>query len=247
MGLFSYEQIKGMNPGEFRVYNFVASHLNTAYEMNIRQLAGEVGVSTTTVLRFCEKVGCSGYTELKYRLRQAAGAQSKDGNFDVVPAVQYINSSADDPAFAEKLFQAAELCANADQIILSGDGGSGMLIRYGAYLFSSIGKAAFLAERGCKAVCPGGETKTAVLILSSQGDSEEIISGMNSYKKAGAALISITNAEQCPAAQISDINFPCYMPEVSRDFGNGDAEPVSQIPTVYLLEKLTARIQKFLK
>ena len=66
MALFSYEQIKGMNPGEFRVYNFVASHLNKAHEMNIRQLAGAVGVSTTTVLRFCEKVGCSGYTELKY-------------------------------------------------------------------------------------------------------------------------------------------------------------------------------------
>ena len=118
-----------------------------------------------------------------------------------------------------------------------------MLIRYGAYLFSSIGKAAFLAERGCKAICPGGETRTAVLILSSQGDSEEIISGMNSYKKAGAALISITNAEPCPAAQISDINFPCYMPEVSRDFGNGEMEPVSQIPTVYLLELILGRME----
>ena len=247
MSLFSYEQIKGLNPGEFRVYNFVASHMDTVHEMNIRQLAGAVGVSTTTVLRFCEKSGCSGYTELKYRLRQAAAAQNKGGNFDAVPAVQYINCTAKDPAFADKLAHAAEIFANADLVILSGDGESGALIRYGVYLFHSIGKAAFLAEQGYGTACPSGKIRTAALLLTSQGDSEGILSVMNIYKRAGAALVSITNGEQCPAAQISDINFSCCMPEVSRSFGDRHTELASQIPVVYLLERLAAELQKFQK
>ncbi len=247
MSLFSYEQVKGMNPGEFRVYNFVVSHLGTAHGMNIRQLAGAVGVSTTTVLRFCEKVGCSGYTELKYRMKQAAGTQGGHGAYDAAPAAQFISNSAKDPAFAEKIAQAAGIFADAGCIILYGDGASGMLARYGAYLFGSAGKAAFPAEGGYGAACPEGEHKTAVLILSSQGDSETVISRMERYKRAGAALVSITNTSQCPAAWASEINFPCYMPQICRDFGDGQMELASQVPAVYLLEKLAAELQGFLK
>ena len=28
MAVFSYEQLRNMNPGEFRVYNFIVSHLD---------------------------------------------------------------------------------------------------------------------------------------------------------------------------------------------------------------------------
>ena len=63
MELFSYEQISGLNSGEFRVYNYVATHMRKASEMNIRELAAASEVSTTTVLRFCSKIGCEGYTE----------------------------------------------------------------------------------------------------------------------------------------------------------------------------------------
>ena len=245
MPLFTYEQIKGMNPGEFRVYNFIMSHLPAAHGMNIRQLAGAVGVSTTTVLRFCEKVGCSGYTELKYRLKQQAGLQEGEGSYDAVPAVQFIRNSAEDGVCTGKLAQAAEIFANADLVVLYGDGGSGMLARYGAYLLNGTGKAAFPAENGYGTACPWGSHKTALLILSSRGDSEETISIMDSYKKAGASLVSITNAGHCTAAQISDINFACYMPEACRASRDSQPESASQLPVVYLLERLAAELQNF--
>ena len=62
-----------MKPGEFKVYNYITSHMEEIPKMNIRQLAEAAGVSTTTVLRLCEKAGCEGYTELKYRIRQELG------------------------------------------------------------------------------------------------------------------------------------------------------------------------------
>ncbi len=247
MNVFSYEQLRKMNPGEFRVYNFIVSHLDAVSEMNIRQMAESVGVSTTTVLRFCEKAGCSGYTELKYRIRQELDMPNRNGGFDVEPAIQYMKTSAKDNIFADKMAQAAKICADASQIILSGNRESKNLIRYGAYLFSGIGKAAFTAEDGWGAVCPKGETKQAILILSSWGSGEDIISLINSYKRAGVLLISVTNTEHCPVAQMSDVNFSCYMPEVSRISRHERKELVSQIPTVYLLETLANEIRKFLK
>lgn len=247
MPVFSYEQLRKMNPGEFRVYNFIASHLDTVPEMNIRQIAERAGVSTTTILRFCEKAGCSGYTELKFRIRQELDRPDRRGSFDFDPAIQYMKTSVKDDVFAENMAQAAKICADAGQIILSGSSESKSMIRYGAYLLSSIGKAAFIAEDGWGTVCPEGDRKRAALILSLRGSGEEIISLINGYKKAGAALISVTNTEHCPAAQMSDVNFSYYMPEISRISRQGRTELVSQIPVVYLLETLTDEIQKIQK
>lgn len=247
MPVFSYEQLKKLNPGEFRVYNFIVSHLDSVPEMNIRQIAEGVGVSTTTVLRFCEKAGCSGYTELKYRIRQELDTPDRNGKFDIDPAIQYMKTSIKDETFADKMAQAAKVCADAGQIVLLGNRESKALIRYGAYLFSSIGKAAFTAEDGYGTVCPEGECQPAVLVLSSWGSGEDMISLINRYKKAGASLISVTNTRHCPAAQMSDINFSCYMPEISRISRHGRTELVSQIPVVYLLETLTSETQKMQK
>ncbi len=186
MAVFSYEQLRNMNPGEFRVYNFIVSHLDAVPDMNIRQIAAGAKVSTTTVLRFCEKSGCSGYTELKYRIRQELNGQVPAGRFDTAPAVQYMETSAKDSVFTDKMAQAAKLCADAGQIILSGDRESKPLIRYGAYLFSCAGKAAFPAEDGWGIVCPKGETRHALLILSPWGSGQDLIALVNTYKKAGA-------------------------------------------------------------
>lgn len=245
MPIFSYEQIRKMNPGEFRVYNFIAAHLETVLEMNIRQIAGSVGVSTTTVLRFCEKAGFAGYTELKYRIRQELDTPNRSTRFDVIPAIQYIETSADDDSFAVKIARAAKICADAGQIILAGNREGKTLIRYAVYLFSSIGKAAFTVEDGCSIACPGGDHNSAVFILSSWGNGEDIISLINHYKKAGSPLISVTNTQHCPAAQMSDVNFSCYMPEISRTCRYGKTELVSQIPVIYLLETLMTEVQKF--
>ncbi len=245
MPVFSYEQLRNMNPGEFRVYNFIVSHLEAVPAMNIRQIAGSVGVSTTTVLRFCEKAGCSGYTELKYRIRQELASPTRTGSLDAEPAIQYMKTSPKDGVFAEKMAQAAKICADAGQIILSGNRESKPLIRYGAYLFSGIGKPAFTAEDGWGIVSPKEDSRPALLILSTWGGGEDILFLINRYKKAGAPLISVTNTGHCPAAQMSDVNFSCYMPEISRTSGHGHIELVSQIPVVYLLETLTGEIQRF--
>lgn len=123
MSLFEYEQIRGMRPGEFRVYNFIVSHMDRIPEMKIRQISEACGVSTTTVLRFCEKAGCEGFTELKYRIRRELSEDKRPAGFDSAPALQFIKSAEYDPEFSEKTVLAAEMCSRAAQIILYGDGG----------------------------------------------------------------------------------------------------------------------------
>ena len=245
MSLFEYEQIRGMRPGEFRVYNFIVSHMDRIPEMKIRQISEACGVSTTTVLRFCEKAGCEGFTELKYRIRRELSEDKRSAGFDSDPALQFIKNAEYDPEFSEKTVLAAEMCSRAAQIILCGDGGSSTLTRYGAYLFNSMGKSAFPAEQAYGTVCPGTDIKSTLIVLSIEGEKVETVSMINRYKSSGAFVISITNTEHCPAAEMSDINFSCYMPDM--DSGAGRERKISQIPAVYILEVLTAGVQRRLR
>lgn len=245
MSLFEYEHIRGMRPGEFRVYNFIVSHMDRIPEMKIRQISEACGVSTTTVLRFCEKAGCEGFTELKYRIRRELSEDKRPAGFDSDPALQFIKNAEYDPEFSEKTVLAAEMCSRAAQIILYGDGGSSTLTRYGAYLFNSMGKSAFPAEQAYGTVCPGTDIKSTLIVLSIEGEKVETVSMINRYKSSGAFVISITNTEHCPAAEMSDINFSCYMPDM--DSGAGRERKISQIPAVYILEVLTAGVQRRLR
>ena len=52
------------------VYSYVMEHKKEVKYMTIRELAEEVHVSTSTVIRFCKKTGCDGYSEFKVKLKQ---------------------------------------------------------------------------------------------------------------------------------------------------------------------------------
>lgn len=60
--MFTHKAIAELNALELMVYNYVSKHKNQVMYMTIRELAEAAGVSTTTVLRFCKKMGCDGYS-----------------------------------------------------------------------------------------------------------------------------------------------------------------------------------------
>lgn len=240
MSFFSYDMLKNLKPGEFAVYNFIISHMEKIPSMNIRELAEITGVSTTTVLRFCEKAGCEGYTEFKYRIKCRMSEPEGRNNYDSAPALQFIKNAERDELFQDKLGEVAELIAQSGQVIFSGDGEGRSLAQYGIYLFNSVGKAAFRCEKENGTVCPEKEIKSMLFILSVSGEDEEMVFLLNQYKESGAFVISITNTEQCLIAKMSDINFSCYMPETYGK--NTGSVRSSQLPVIYILESLSAII-----
>lgn len=71
--MFTVDKIQSLNELELSVYEYVIQHKTAIPYMRIRELAGEVHVSTTTILRFCKKLGCDGYNEFKYKLKESMG------------------------------------------------------------------------------------------------------------------------------------------------------------------------------
>lgn len=67
--MFSHSDLARLNDLEMQVYQFIIKHREGVSYMTIRELAEQAGVSTTTVLRFCRKMGCEGWSEFRIRLR----------------------------------------------------------------------------------------------------------------------------------------------------------------------------------
>ena len=185
------------------------------------------------------------YSISLYRIRHELGHQKSVTEYDSVPAIQFMKNSRQDEEFLRRINEAAKMIAEADLIILWGEGEGGTLIRYGTYLLECAGKMAFTLESGQRTACPKEKIRTLFFVLSASGDSEDAVDRIHRYKSMGVPVISITNVEQCPAARMSDVNFSCYMPEVHGKAE--DADWISQIPAIYILEMLAAKTRSAIK
>ena len=67
--MFSHSAIASLNNLEMMVYNNVIKNRDKVMYMTIRELADAAGVSTTTILRFCRKLNCDGYSEFRVRFK----------------------------------------------------------------------------------------------------------------------------------------------------------------------------------
>ncbi|MDN5450091.1 MAG: transcriptional regulator, partial [Enterobacterales bacterium] len=67
--MFTHIALSTLNGLELMVYNYVIKNKDKVMYMTIRELADEADVSTTTILRFCKKMNCSGYSEFRIRFK----------------------------------------------------------------------------------------------------------------------------------------------------------------------------------
>ena len=61
--MFRYEVIQSLNNLELSLYEYIMKNSKKVIYMRIRELAEEAHVSTTTILRFCKKLNCEGFSE----------------------------------------------------------------------------------------------------------------------------------------------------------------------------------------
>lgn len=244
MDLFKYESLCKLNEGEFAVYNYVANHMEEVEQMNIRELSAATGVSTTTILRFCNKLGCEGYKEFKYQLGKSLYGRIEQRMYfpDAIHTIQFLQKVSEDHSLDIHLEQTAEWFLRARQVLFSGIGTSNSLANYGSRLLSDIGIESFVITAPFYPLPIRDLEDTVLVALSVSGETTEMISMVNDYKKKHAKIISITNTGQCTLAKMSDINFAYYMPLAYSWPRHGEAGRTTQMPPLYLLETLMCKI-----
>ena len=239
--MFTVQQLKSLNELEMLVYQYVTAHRTAVPYMRIRELANEAHVSTTTVLHFCKKMGCEGFAQFKWKLKEEDGtALPQDEIPDALNELQTFLWRVGTPAYQEMLEAAAAIIARTERIFMVGIGNSGSIASYRARYFSNLGKFALCVSDPFYPITFSDSTNTAALVFSVSGEPKETLKLVQDLKARHCALIAVTSTESNTLAQLCDMVLPYYTSTRRSEVGNYDLS--SQIPAVYLLESLARRV-----
>ncbi|WP_029191016.1 MurR/RpiR family transcriptional regulator [Ornithinibacillus scapharcae] len=239
--MFSNEVIRFFNELEISIYNYVVKNADKVIYMRIRELADETHVSTATILRFCKKLHCEGFSEFKVKLKMHINENNQK---PVINSTQYALADFFERTLRgdldEKIKEAALQVSNADNVIFFGIGSSGILAEYGARYFSSLGKFSMYIKDPLFPIQSKLMVNSVTIALSVTGENSFTVTHLNQLKQKGSKIISITNNKLSTIARISDINIPYF---VTEEFSE-EANITTQVPVVYILESMGREIHK---
>lgn len=240
--MFESEQVKEFNSIEIILYNYIMNNKKEIISMRIRDLANETHVSTTSIMRFCKKVNCDGFSEfkIKWKLFLDENKITCDCSSDNTMFLNFFEkvNYAD---FKEIIEISARFLNEANQVIFIGVGSSGILAKYGARYFSSIGKLSLSIDDPYYPVHNAESNSMVAIMLSVSGESRDIIRQAMDLRKERCKIISITNSANCTLSKLSNVNIPYY---ISRN-RNGYSDLTSQVPVVYILEALAKKLHDY--
>ncbi|MBA2874526.1 MurR/RpiR family transcriptional regulator [Thermaerobacillus caldiproteolyticus] len=232
--MFTPEQLSSFSDLEYMIYNYVTTHADKVVLMRIRELAEATHVSPTTILRFCRKLGCDGFSEFKTKLK----LYLQETNHPFITSAQdslfefFERTLKTD--YEQTIQTVAKVIAEAEHVIFVGAGSSGILAEYGSRYFSAFKKFSLHIKDPFFPIYGHYLRKSVSIVLSVSGETPHTLSQAHRLKEEGSIIISITNRKHCSLAQMSDYNIAYY---VNMEFVE-QANITTQIPVVYLLESL---------
>ncbi|NDJ56781.1 MurR/RpiR family transcriptional regulator [Enterobacteriaceae bacterium 4M9] len=205
-----------------KLADYLLEHTERARHLSSQQLAAEVGVSQSSVVKFAQKLGYKGFPALKLALSDALASGSRPvpvhneimandplkrvGEKLLEEKLAAMNASLDING-EEKLVQAATLLGNARRILLAGIGASGLVAKNLAWKLMKIGVNA-VAEQDTHALLATVQAmneEDVLLAISHSGERREINLAADEALRVGARILAITgftpNALQQRASQ----------------------------------------------
>lgn len=251
--MFTYEQIQSLNELELSVYNYVIQHTDQVREMKIRELADNAHVSTSTILRFCTKMGCDGYSEFKLRLKMLEEKKAEIDIPDDTAIMLDFFKKINTDSFKKSIQDAADLIGENPNVYFSGIGSSGVLGQYGARFFSNIGIYSSYIIDPFYPVPDANAEDSVLIVLSVSGETSITLHQVNLFKQKKFKIISITNSDNSTLGKVSDCVISYYLPiETMGDYYKEEKNnqffqlynTTTQVPVIHIIETLGRKVQQ---
>lgn len=235
--MFNHDLLSNFNELELSIYNCITKNKERIAHMKIKELADEAHVSTATILRFCRKVGCDGYSEFKIRYKEYLEHQSLSLHDSGENTLKSFLSRIDSRDFQESLDHAFSLLKSSSRIIFIGVGTSGVLGKYGARYFSNVGHFSLFIDDPWLPILQDLSERTVTIAISESGNTSQVLLLANQLKERGSLLISITNQPDTPLSKIADRSISYHVPQLKAN----DTNLTTSVPVIYILEALAKR------
>ena len=146
-------QYINFNEREKKIADYILNKPEKIIYSTISQVAEDLGVSDSTIFRFCQKINFKGFHDLKISLATELSEDNRrhsnnqfldtDNESTIVNKVFQSNISSLNDTLrsidSNAIEEAVNILLNADQIVLYGNGGSGMVAMDGYHKFLRSG------------------------------------------------------------------------------------------------------------
>lgn len=231
---------------ERKVADYVLAHDEIIYR-SITEFVQRCGVGYGTVIRFCRRLGCTGFQEFKIRLTQDL-ARRKERHRTGVGALhelaERMHTDIDDAMQAlseERLKAAAVALIKARHVLTAGFGGSSAMAMEIEYQLNRYGiSTEFVMDCHMQYIKAGNLSgKDAVFLVSFTGSTREILKTAQIAGQAGAVVICLTNFAQSPLTELADI---AIITSVQADPLR--AETISKAPMMFALDAVMLQVRR---
>lgn len=225
-----YENYEKLNENDIHIWNFILKNKNICRNMSIQELANNCNVSHTTILRFAQKLGLQGYSELKVYLKLDSKSNYSFNEEEINNTYNDIIKTMD-ILRKQDISEAFEILDNANRIYVYGSGAvqksAGKEIKRN---FLLIGKLVNLLEGRdeISTIIQNLKENDVFFLLSISGENKFMNSFANTLREKGIKIISITKVGNNKLSQLSDVSIQFYTHLVAKIAEGVEIYPVSQ-------------------
>ena len=237
--------IQNLTGNELTLLRFLYEHTEQAADMSIHEFAAAVSYSTATVLRFCKKLGYSGFAELKYNLRQLPASQepatsrAEKHAFDINRALDNLSYNTEGTArliSEEQLYQTFRYLDSGCALYLWAPGGiTSILTDYFEKLLFSIGRQKVYkidSPRVGEHILRSLHTEALLILISATGDFAPTMKLARLAHMNNIPVLSITPYNTNAIAEFATISFRFF----TNPRENRGAEFTSRLPIFYVIQ-----------
>ncbi|MPQ43267.1 MurR/RpiR family transcriptional regulator [Clostridium tarantellae] len=232
---------------EKNLADYILHNCEDINNMNIKDLAKISGTSGATITRFCKKIDCESFVDMKMKLnaiKPEIKVNKKENGIltDVYNYYKEVIERTKHLINSDNIYRFVNAIKNANKIYIYGVGSSGLtatemmqrLLRMGLNVHSISDSHMMIINSAI--VSPND----LVIGISISGETEEILQSLKICKDKGANILSITSFENSSITKYSHMNFIVY----NTVFVDKENFINSQFSTMYLLDLISMVLLK---
>ena len=232
-----------LNRNERQLFEYVVKNMDKVKLLSIREFAEEQFVSTTTIFRFTQKLGFSGFADFIDSLLVTAHVQQDIEIPDVLTGRGYSEEYLKNAIEAVRVMSpkqvdlVVELLAKKPNIYILTDDNTHTIGQYCERLFIGLGLHAYFPETAYQMqnLVNRIRSKDMIIAMSYQGRDEVLIDFIQRVLlKERPYLLSITRADNNPLESLSDANFYVFADKIRVP----GMDLTSNVPMLMIIEML---------
>ena len=217
------EAIRDLNQTERGLFDYVVKNMGAVKYMSIQKFAAEQFLSTTTIFRFTQKLGFSGYSDFINSLLVTSHSQQDVALPQVVAGRGYSEAYLKNAMEAVRVMSPKQvetvvaLLARKPNVYILTDDNTHAIGQYCERLFIGLGFHAYFPEAAYQTqnLVNRLGSQDMILALSYSGQDVALIDFIERvFQKARPYLLSITRADNNPLENLSDTNFYVFADEI---------------------------------